>query len=107
MCVHAKTVAAHKGDLGIRDLPFTCLAAQLSHRLDDMQHTAAVAFSQQSATGIYRQVSPRTDAAALHKGASFAFGTESVIFKLHQDDDGKTIVEQCQVDIGCGDTSSF
>jgi hypothetical protein len=46
MCVHAKTVAAHQGDLGIRDLPFTGFAAQLPHGLDNVQHAAAVAFSQ-------------------------------------------------------------
>src|SRR5579872_294546 len=80
------------------------LAAQLTHRLDDLGDAAAVrrvVAAQSAAIGVEGQLADAGDQVAVgDELAALAFLAEAEVFELHQHGDGEAVVDRGVLDVG-------
>src|SRR5262245_55344660 len=92
-------------DVGVLDLPFARLTAQLPDRFRHAGEVAEVIAGEQAAAGIDRNAAVATDGAGFHERAALALFAEAVVLELEQDLGGEAVVELAAVDVVEGERS--
>src|SRR5882672_4205971 len=103
---HAEKSAGAMGhrEIAVFDLHLGMrLAAELTHRLDDLGHAAAVdgvVAAEPAAVGVERQLTDAGNQIAVgDEFAALALLAEAEILDLHQDRDGETVVDRGVFDV--------